>query len=45
MEDKAVTSATGYDQDIDPEGNGYKKQKVMDVIKLTEGKVRLRMEK
>jgi hypothetical protein len=43
MEDKAVTSASGYDQNIDPEGNGYKKQKEMDTIKLTDGKVRLKM--
>jgi hypothetical protein len=28
MEDKAVTSASGYDQNIDPEGNGYKTKNV-----------------
>jgi hypothetical protein len=44
MEDKAVTSATGYDQDMDPEGWGYKKQKETDMITLKEGKVRLKME-
>ncbi len=43
MQDKAVTGASGYDQNIDPEGNGYKKQKETDTITLTEGKVRLRM--
>ena len=43
MEDKAVTSASGYDQNIDPEGNGYKMQKETDTIKLTDGKVRLKM--
>ncbi len=44
MEDKAVTGASGYDQNIDPEGNGYKKQKKADTIRLTEGKVRLKMQ-
>jgi hypothetical protein len=43
MEDKAVTSASGYDQNIDPEGNGYKMGKEVDSIKLTDGKVRLKM--
>ncbi|MBK9982540.1 MAG: hypothetical protein IPP15_08955 [Saprospiraceae bacterium] len=43
MEDKAVTGATGFDQDIDPEGNGYKKQKETDMITLTNGKVRIKM--
>jgi hypothetical protein len=43
MEDKAVTSASGYDQNIDPEGNGYKMQKETDTIVLKEGKVRLKM--
>jgi hypothetical protein len=42
MKDKAVTSASGYDQNIDPEGNGYKKQKETDTITLTEGRLRLR---
>ena len=43
MEDKAVTEATGFEQDIDPEGNGYKKQKTLDSIVLTDGKVRMRL--
>ena len=43
MENKAVTGATGFEQDIDPEGNGYKKQKLTDQIVLTEGKVRMRL--
>jgi hypothetical protein len=43
MEDKAVTSASGYDQNIDPEGNGYKMQKETDTIVLKEGKVRLKL--
>lgn len=43
MEDKAVTSATGYDQDMDPEDWGYKKQKITDTIILKQGKVRLKM--
>ncbi len=42
MENKAVTGATGFEQDIDPEGNGYKKQKETDTIVLTEGKVRMK---
>lgn len=44
MENKAVTGATGFEQDIDPEGNGYKKQKETDRIVLTEGKVRMRLD-
>jgi hypothetical protein len=44
MEDKAVTSASGYDQNIDPEGNGYKMQKTLDTIKLSNGVVRLKMQ-
>ncbi|MEP7267015.1 MAG: hypothetical protein ABI844_05265 [Saprospiraceae bacterium] len=43
MEDKAVTNATGFDQDIDPEGNGYKKQKTKDNIVLKDGLVRLKL--
>jgi hypothetical protein len=43
LQDKAVTGATGYEQDIDPEGAGYKKQATLDTIKLTDGKVRIKM--
>lgn len=43
MKDKAVTNASGFEQDIDPEGNGYKKQKNTDKIVLKEGKVRLKL--
>jgi len=43
MENKAVTGATGFEQDIDPEGNGYKKQKETDTIVLKDGKVRMKM--
>lgn len=43
MEDKAITKASGFEQDIDPEGNGYKKQKNTDKIELKEGKVRLKL--
>ena len=43
LEDKAVTGATGYEQNIDPEGAGYKKQATLDTIKLTDGKVRIKM--
>ena len=45
MENKAVTGATGFEQDIDPEGNGYKKQKVTDTIVLTNGKVMMKFKK
>lgn len=40
--DKAKTSATGYDQDIDPEGNGYRKQDKKDEIKITNGQFKLK---
>jgi len=43
MEDKAVTSASGYDQNIDPEGNGYKKQKTLDKVVLSEGNLKLKL--
>jgi hypothetical protein len=44
MEDKAVTKASGYDSDIDPEYNGYKKQDKKDKIVLTNGKFKLKLE-
>jgi hypothetical protein len=43
LQDKAVTGASGYEQNIDPEGAGYKKQKELDVITLKEGKVRIKI--
>jgi hypothetical protein len=43
LEDKVVTKTTGYDSDIDPEGNGYRKQDKTDTITLTDGKFRLKM--
>ena len=43
MKDKAITNASGFEQDIDPEGNGYKKQKTIDKIVLKDGKVRLKL--
>jgi len=43
LTDKAVTGATGYEQNIDPEGAGYKKQAALDTVKLTEGKVRIKI--
>jgi hypothetical protein len=43
MEDKAITKASGYDSDIDPEGNGYKKQDKQDQIVITNGTVKLKM--
>ncbi|HRP90213.1 MAG TPA: hypothetical protein PKX92_09245 [Edaphocola sp.] len=39
MEDKLISKATGFDWNIDPEGNGYRKQKETDIIKLTDGKM------
>ncbi len=43
MKDKAVTNATGFDQDIDPEGRGYKKQKNTDKIEIKDAIVRLKL--
>ena len=43
MEDKAITKSTGYDSDIDPEGNGYKKQDKQDQVVISNGAVRLKM--
>ncbi|WP_461083576.1 hypothetical protein [Spirosoma flavus] len=43
LEDKAITKTTGYDSDIDPEGNGYKKQSKTDEVAVTNGKVRLKI--
>ncbi|ADB41705.1 hypothetical protein [Spirosoma linguale] len=43
MEDKAITKASGYDSDIDPEGNGYKKQDKQDQIVIKNGMVKLKM--
>lgn len=43
MEDKAITKASGYDSDIDPEGNGYKKQDKKDQIVISNGTVKLKM--
>ncbi|MDJ1484609.1 hypothetical protein QNI16_29190 [Cytophagaceae bacterium YF14B1] len=45
MEDKAVTSATGYDSDIDPEGNGYKRTDQKDELVLTNGVFKLQLTK
>lgn len=42
LEDKVITSATGYDSDIDPEGRGYKKQEEKDLITLTSGIFKLK---
>lgn len=43
MQDKVITKTTGYDSDIDPEGNGYKKQENTDSIMLSNGQFRLKM--
>lgn len=43
LTNKAVTGATGFEQNIDPEGSGYKKLKVRDTITLTGGIVRIRI--
>ncbi len=43
VQDKAITKTTGYDSDIDPEGNGYKKQDKTDTVTLSKGQFRLKM--
>ncbi len=43
MEDKVITKASGYNSDIDPEGNGYRKQDKTDQIVLTNGVFMLKM--
>lgn len=43
LEDKVITKTTGYDSDIDPEGNGYKRQDKTDAVTLTDGKFRLKL--
>jgi hypothetical protein len=40
--DKAKTNATGFDQDIDPEGNGYRRQDKKDTITISAGKFKLK---
>jgi len=45
MEDKAVTGATGYESDIDPEGRGYKKTDKKDEIVLKDGVFKLKLNK
>lgn len=45
VEDKVVTKTTGYNSDIDPEGNGYKKGDKTDTINLTNGTFRLKWAK
>lgn len=39
MEDKIISKTTGFDWNIDPEGNGYRNLKEDEEIKLTEGKM------
>jgi hypothetical protein len=39
--DKGKTKATGYDDDIEPEHNGYKKETNTDAILLTSGRISL----
>lgn len=39
MESKVMSKTTGWDWNIDPEGNGYRKLKETDTIKLTDGKM------
>ena len=43
MQDKVITKTTGYNSDIDPEGNGYKQQDKTDQIVLSNGQFRLKM--
>lgn len=42
IKDKGKTSATGYNHDIDPEGNGYRRQDKTDQIVITNGKFKLK---
>ena len=39
MESKVLSKTTGFDWNIDPEGNGYRKLKETDTIKLNDGKM------
>ncbi|MGC4020833.1 MAG: hypothetical protein QM734_02250 [Cyclobacteriaceae bacterium] len=41
MMDKGKTKVSGYEMDIDPEHNGYKKESTTDLIVLTKGRVSL----
>lgn len=43
MEDKAITKTTGYNSDIDPEGNGYRRQDKTDTVVLTNGQFRMKL--
>jgi hypothetical protein len=43
VQDKVITKTTGYNSDIDPEGNGYKMQDKTDKIVLSNGQFRLKM--
>lgn len=43
VQDKVVTKTTGYNSDIDPEGNGYKVQDKTDKIVLSAGQFRLKI--
>src|SRR5690554_2139500 len=43
MESKMLSQLTGYDWNIDPEGNGYRKLKETDTINLTEGKMVIKL--
>lgn len=45
LEDKAITKASGYDSDIDPEGNGYKRLDKKDQVVLTNGTFTLQFKK
>jgi len=43
MESKIISKSTGYDWNIDPEGNGYRKLNETDTIKLTEGSMKIKI--
>lgn len=43
MEDKVITKTTGYDSNIDPEENGYKKQSKTDAIIVADGMFKLKL--
>ncbi|HTO17198.1 MAG TPA: hypothetical protein VLZ83_15640 [Edaphocola sp.] len=42
-ESKIISKTTGFDWNIDPEGNGYRKEKENDTIKLSEGKMIIKL--
>lgn len=44
VESKVMSKATGFDWNIDPEGNGYRKLDETDTIQLSEGVITIKLE-